>query len=73
MTAAPDPQDSRIVYVNPAVSRVMGYSPQEAMGQKVSMFFGPEIDPAALERLRRVLILPRRRDLMRRPGRACSG
>ncbi|MGH8544892.1 MAG: PAS domain-containing protein, partial [Gammaproteobacteria bacterium] len=32
MTAAPDPQDSRIVYVNPAVSQVLGYSPQEAMG-----------------------------------------
>ncbi|MGH8470156.1 MAG: hypothetical protein ACREVY_14610 [Gammaproteobacteria bacterium] len=32
MAAAPDPQDSRIVYVNPAVSRVLGYSPQEAMG-----------------------------------------
>ncbi len=56
MTAAPDPQDSRIVYVNPAVSRVLGYSPQEAMGQKVSMFFGPETDPAALERLRQQLI-----------------
>ncbi len=56
MTAAPDPQDSPIVYVNPAVSRVLGYSPQEAMGQKFSMFFGPETDPAALERLRNQLI-----------------
>ena len=56
MTAAPDPQDSRIVYVNPAVSRVLGYSPQEAMGQILSMFFGPETDPAALERLRHQLI-----------------
>ncbi|MFH0344274.1 MAG: putative bifunctional diguanylate cyclase/phosphodiesterase [Chromatiales bacterium] len=56
MTAAPDPQDSRIVYVNPAVSRVLGYSPQEAMGQILSVLFGPETDPAALERLRHQLI-----------------
>ena len=56
MTAAPDPQDSPIVYVNPAVSRVLGYSPEEAMGQTFSMFFGPQTDPAVLERLRQQLI-----------------
>ncbi|MGH8511987.1 MAG: putative bifunctional diguanylate cyclase/phosphodiesterase [Gammaproteobacteria bacterium] len=56
MTAAPNPQDSRIEYVNPAVSRVLGYSPEEAMGQKLSMFFGLEIDPAALEPLGHQLI-----------------
>ena len=55
-TAAPDPQDSRIVYVNPAVSRVLGYRSEEAMGQKFSMFFSPEADPAALESLRQQLI-----------------
>ncbi|MGH8507978.1 MAG: putative bifunctional diguanylate cyclase/phosphodiesterase [Gammaproteobacteria bacterium] len=55
-TAALNPKDSRIEYVNPAIGRVLGYSPEEAIGQKFSMFFGLEKDSGALESLQQQLI-----------------
>lgn len=42
-----------IVYVNPAFTRITGYTPEEALGQNPRLLQGPKTDRAVLDRLRR--------------------
>ena len=45
----------RIIFVNPAFTRMTGYSPEEAIGQTPRMLQGPGTDRAVLRRLRKNL------------------
>jgi diguanylate cyclase (GGDEF)-like protein/PAS domain S-box-containing protein len=45
----------RIVYVNPAFERLMGYSAQEVLGQSPKMFNGPDTDSHTRYRIRKAL------------------
>lgn len=53
--AALEPPGPRIVYVNPAFTRLTGYAPEEAIGRSPRMLQGPGTDRAALDRLRAAL------------------
>ncbi len=53
--AALEPPGPRIVYVNPAFTRMTGYAPEEAIGRSPRMLQGPGTDRAALDRLRAAL------------------
>jgi sigma-B regulation protein RsbU (phosphoserine phosphatase) len=43
------------IYVNPALSRITGYSHEELLGQNMRLLQGPDTDPAALEQIRQAL------------------
>ena len=42
-----------IIYVNPAFTRITGYTPEEVLGKNPRFLQGPKTDRAVLERLRR--------------------
>jgi diguanylate cyclase (GGDEF)-like protein/PAS domain S-box-containing protein len=42
----------RVVYANPAVCEITGYSAEELMGQSPKMLQGPDTDPAVMRQLR---------------------
>ncbi|HSM52251.1 MAG TPA: PAS domain-containing protein, partial [Thermoanaerobaculia bacterium] len=44
-----------VLYANPAAARLLGYGEEEMVGMSVRRLYGPETDPAALERLWRAL------------------
>ena len=48
-TAQLDPPGPRIVYVNPAFSRITGYSAEEAIGMTPRILQGPKTDRAVLD------------------------
>lgn len=50
-----DPPGPRIVYVNPAFSRITGYSRDDVIGLSPRILQGPETDRAELDRLRAAL------------------
>jgi PAS domain S-box-containing protein len=50
-----DSPGPRIVFVNPAFTRMTGYSTEEVIGKSPRMLQGPRTDRAVLERLRRNL------------------
>ena len=41
----------RIVYINPAFTRLMGYTPEEAMGKTPALWHGPQTDPVTVTAL----------------------
>ena len=43
------------IYVNPALSRITGYSQEELLGQNMRLLQGPDTDPAALDQIRRAM------------------
>lgn len=43
------------IYVNPALSRMTGYSREELLGQNLRLLQGPDTDPAAVEQIRRAI------------------
>jgi len=51
-----DRPDAQILYVNPAFSRLMGYSAEEMVGQSLSVFHGPRTDRAAVLEMRQALV-----------------
>ncbi|HWV57911.1 MAG TPA: PAS domain S-box protein [Longimicrobiales bacterium] len=54
--AAPlDEPGPRITHVNPAFTRMTGYSPEEVVGRSPRFLQGPETDPAARSRIREAL------------------
>ncbi len=46
--------DGRILFINPAVERVLGYLPEQVIGQPVGDYFHPEDRDRALGRLREI-------------------
>jgi sigma-B regulation protein RsbU (phosphoserine phosphatase) len=46
-----------VIYVNPALCRITGYSREELMGRNTRILRGPETDPATLERIGQALAL----------------
>jgi len=44
-----------IMFVNPAFTRITGYSPEEAIGKSCRMLQGRDTDPPTVERLRRAI------------------
>ncbi len=51
-TAELDPPGPRILFVNPAFTRMTGYAADEVIGQTPRLLQGPETDRAALDELR---------------------
>jgi PAS domain S-box-containing protein len=51
-TAQLYPPGPQIVYVNPAFTRMTGYSPEEALGQTPCILQGTKTEPSVLDRLR---------------------
>ncbi len=43
------------IYVNPALSRITGYTRDELLGHSMNLLQGPETDPAAVEEIRRAI------------------
>ena len=54
-TSELEPPGPQILYVNPAFTRITGYSAAEAIGQTPRLLQGPKTDRAVLGRLRRSL------------------
>ncbi len=54
-----DPPGPRIVYVNPAFTRMTGYSADEVLGRSPRLLQGPGTDRAMLDRLRAALVAGR--------------
>ena len=50
-----DPSGLRIMYVNPACTKLTGYSFEEMVGASPQMLHGPKTDPETLNRIRRAL------------------
>jgi PAS domain S-box-containing protein len=50
-----EPPGPRIVYVNPAYTRMTGYAPDEVLGRNPGLLQGPDTDHAALARIRAAL------------------
>ena len=50
-----EPPGPRIVYVNPAYTRMTGYRPEEVIGRNPGFLQGPETDPATRARIRAAL------------------
>src|SRR5690606_5043588 len=50
-----EPPGPRIVYVNPAYTRMTGYAPDEVLGRNPGLLQGPDTDRAALARIRAAL------------------
>ncbi len=51
-TVEPDPPGPRIVYVNPAFTKMTGYPPEDVIGKTPRILQGPKTDPIAFGRLR---------------------
>ncbi len=51
MTAQLDPPGPRIVYVNPAFTKMTGYAPEEVIGKTPHILHGPKTDSSMLTRL----------------------
>jgi PAS domain S-box-containing protein len=49
------PAEPRIIYVNPACTRLTGYPPDELRGRAPDLLWGARSGPGAVERLRRAL------------------
>jgi sigma-B regulation protein RsbU (phosphoserine phosphatase) len=47
--------DNPNIFVNPALSRITGYSQEELLGQNMRLLQGPDTDPAALDQIRRAM------------------
>lgn len=43
------------IYVNPALSRITGYSREELLGRSMRLLQGPDTDPAAVEQIRQAV------------------
>jgi phosphoserine phosphatase RsbU/P len=43
------------IYVNPALSRITGYSREELLRQNMRLLQGPDTDPAAVEQIRQAV------------------
>jgi len=43
------------IYVNPALSRITGYSQEELLGQNMRLLQGPDTDPVSLDQIRRAM------------------
>src|SRR5262249_1185859 len=52
-TAQLDPPGPQIVYVNPAFTKMTGYSPDEVIGETPRILQGPKTNRAVLDRLRK--------------------
>ena len=50
-----DPNDPRIVYVNPAFTRITGYEAQEVLGKNPRFLQGPRTDRGVIDRLKAAL------------------
>lgn len=44
------------IYVNPALSRITGFTREELLGHSLHLLRGPETDPAALEEIRNAIL-----------------
>jgi PAS domain S-box-containing protein len=53
MTARLDPPGPQILYVNPAFTKMTGYSPEEVIGKTPHILQGPKTDRAVLDQLRK--------------------
>jgi len=51
----PNLPDCPLVYVNPAFTKLTGYSPDAAVGRNCRFLQGPDTDPAAIERIRQAI------------------
>ncbi|NUJ80656.1 PAS domain S-box protein [Methylocystis sp. FS] len=53
-----DAQAPRVpnIYVNPALSRITGFTREELLGHSLHLLRGPETDPAALEAIRNAIV-----------------
>ncbi|PPD04748.1 MAG: histidine kinase, partial [Methylocystis sp.] len=53
-----DAQAPRVpnIYVNPALSRITGFTREELLGHSLHLLRGPETDPAALEEIRNAIV-----------------
>ncbi|MGJ0532723.1 PAS domain S-box protein [Methylocystis sp.] len=53
-----DAQAPRVpnIYVNPALSRITGFTREELLGHSLHLLRGPETDPAALEKIRNAIV-----------------
>lgn len=49
VAAAPDPLSRRVVFVNPAFTRLTGYTADEVQGRTLSLLHGPKTDLSAFE------------------------
>ncbi len=52
LTTDPNDPDNPIIYANPAVERITGYSVEEAIGKNCRFLQGEDRDQPALEELR---------------------
>lgn len=52
----PAAESYRILYVNPAFSRMTGYQPEEVIGRTPRLLQGPETEPEVLERMHAALV-----------------
>lgn len=55
-TADLEPPGPRIVFMNPALTKLMGYSAEEVIGQSPRMLQGPKTDRLVLDRIRQCLV-----------------
>jgi len=55
-------QDNPNIYVNPALSRITGYSREELLRHNMRLLQGPDTDPAAVEQIRQAV----------KSGRSCE-
>jgi PAS domain S-box-containing protein len=51
------PEEMRTVFVNPAIERLTGHSMESVMGKSLPLLYGPETDPAVVQRMRQAVAL----------------